>query len=73
MIWRPDKTTSLYYKVRDRDTHGRSKRETETQVKDLLASGVPPKGLEARVNFGGNKGSMLVRREWFDAVSKGMV
>ena len=25
--------------------------ETETRVKDLLASGVPPKGLEALINF----------------------
>ncbi len=44
------------------------------RVKDLLASGVPPKGLEARaLTFGGTEGSMLVRRGWFDAVSKGMV
>ena len=56
-IWRPDKTTSLYYEVSvgfvprnwygtDGQAHGRRDggrdRETETQVKDLLASGVPP-------------------------------
>ena len=43
----------------------------ETRVKDLLASGVPPKGLEARAfTFGGTEGSMLGRRGWFDAVTK---
>jgi hypothetical protein len=42
--------------------------------KDLLAYGVPPKGLEARAfTFGGTEGSMLGRRGWFDALSKGMV
>ncbi len=45
--------------------------ETESQVKDLLASGLPPKGLEARAfTFGGTEGSMLGRRGWFNAVAK---
>ena len=35
----------------ERETEGGTEREIETQVKDLLASGVPPKGLEARNNF----------------------
>jgi hypothetical protein len=49
-------------------------RETETRVKDLLASGVPPKRSRDYVfTFGGTEGSMLGRRGWFDAVSKGMV
>jgi hypothetical protein len=43
------------------------------RVKDLLASGVPPKGRGYTLTFGGTEGSMMVRREWFDAVSKGMV
>ena len=44
------------------------------RVKEVLASGVPPKGLEARaLTFGGTEGSMLVRRGWFDAVSMGIV
>jgi len=44
------------------------------RVKEVLASGVPPKGLEARAfTFGGTEGSMLGRRGWFDALSKGMV
>ena len=35
--------------------------------KEVLASGVPPKGLEARAfTFGGTEGSMLGRRGWFD-------
>ena len=38
---------------------------TITQVKDLLASGVPPKGLELRINFWRYRG--------FDAGKKGMV
>ena len=43
----------------------------DTRVKDLLASGVPPKGLEARAfTFGGTEGSMLGRKGWFDAVLK---
>jgi hypothetical protein len=55
-------------------TDGPTDRETETRVKDLLAYGVPPKGLEARAfTFGGTEGSMLRRRGWFDALSKGMV
>ena len=66
MIWRPDKTTSLYYKVNvgfvprnwyGKDGHtdggrdGETDGETEILVKDLLASGIPPKGLELCVNF----------------------
>ena len=39
------------------------------RVKEVLAYGVPPKGLEAR----GTEGSMLGRRGWFDALSNGMV
>ena len=35
------------------------------QVKEVLDSGVPPKGLEASVNFW--------RYRWFDARKKGMV
>ena len=55
----------------DRDSERRRDGETETRVKDLLASGVPPKGLEARAfTFGGTEGSMLGRRGWFDAVTK---
>ena len=58
----------------DRETTRQTDRQTETRVKDLLASGVPPKGLEARAfTFGGTEGSMLGRRGWFDALSKGMV
>ena len=45
----------------DTQTH----RHTETQVKDFLASGVPPKGLELCVNF--------CRYRGFDAGKKGMV
>ena len=46
----------------------------DTRVKDLLASGVPPKRPEARtLTFGGTEGSMLGRRGWFNALSKGMV
>ena len=53
---------------------GETDRQTETRVKDLLASGVPPKGLETRAfTFGGTEGSMLGRRGWFDALTKGMV
>ena len=53
--------------MRRTDTHTDRGRdgETETQVKDLLASGVHPKGLEARVNFW--------RYRWFDAGKKGMI
>ncbi len=41
------------------------------RVKEVLASGVPPKGLEARAfTFGGTEGLMLGRRVWFDALSK---
>ncbi len=44
------------------------------RVKEVLASGVPPKGLEARAfTFGGTEGSMLGRRGWFNVLSKGMV
>jgi hypothetical protein len=43
------------------------------RVKDLLASGVPPKGRGYVFTFGGTDGSMLGRRGWFDALSKGMV
>jgi hypothetical protein len=47
-------------------------RQTETRVKEVLAYGVPPKGLEARaLTFGGTEGSMLGRRGWFDARSYG--
>ena len=57
---------------RDGETERRRDRETDTRVKDLLASGVPPKGLEARaLTFGGTEGSMLGRRGWFDARSYG--
>ncbi len=36
--------------------------------------GNPPKGLEARAfTFGGTEDSMLGRRGWFHALSKGMV
>ena len=51
--------------------HRPTERQTDTRVKDLLASGVPPKGLEARAfTFGGTEGSMLGRRGWFNAVAK---
>ena len=73
------KTTSLYYEVSVGFVHrnwygygvtdGGRDGETDTRVKDLLASGVPPKGL----TFGGTEGSMLGRRGWFNALSKGMV
>ena len=71
---------SLYYEVNvgfvhrnwygtDTHTHthtdGGRDRETETRVKDLLASGVPPKELELGVNFWRYRG--------FDAGKKGMV
>ena len=49
-------------------------RETETQVNGSLASGVTSKLTRGyTLTFGGTEGVMLVRREWFDAVSKGMV
>ena len=49
-----------------------SDRETDRdRVKEVLASGVPPKGLEARAfTFGGTEGSMLGRGGWFNAVAK---
>ena len=36
----------LYYEVNktDRITHGKRERQADTRLKDLLASGVPPKG-----------------------------
>ena len=56
---------------------GPTDRETERQIHELKTSwllGVPPKGLEVRaITFGGKEGSMLGRRGWFDALSKGMV
>ena len=62
--------------VTDAVTHGRTDgrrdREMDTQVKDLLASRVPPKGNFA-LTFGGTEGLMLGRRGWFDALSKSMV
>ena len=52
---------------------GRTHRHTETRVKEVLASGVPPKGLEVRaLTFGGTEGSVRVRRGWFGDLSKGM-
>ena len=49
-------------------------RETDTRVKDLLASGVTSKRTRGyTLTFGGTEGSILGRREWFDAVSKGFV
>ncbi len=55
------------YGITDRQTD----RQTDTRVKEVLASGVPPKGLEARAfTFGGTEGSMLGRRGWFNAVKK---
>ena len=40
------------------------------RVKEFLASGVPPKRLEAyTLTFGGTEGLALVRRRWFDARS----
>ena len=45
----------------------------ETQVKDLLASEVTIKGRGYALTFGGTEGLMVVRRELFNAVSKGMV
>ena len=54
-----------------RPTERQTDRQTDTRVKDLLASGVPPKGLEARAfTFGGTESSMLGRRGWFNAVAK---
>ena len=35
---------------RGREQEREGGRETETRVKEILACGVPPKGLEARVN-----------------------
>ena len=69
------------YTQTDRQTEGLTERqrdrETERQRHELKRSwllGVPPKGLEARaLTFGGTDGSMLGRRGWFDALSKGMV
>ena len=59
---------------RKRDTEGETERETETQVNDLLASGATSKRTRGyALTFGGTEGLMLVRREWFDTVSKGMV
>ncbi len=53
---------------------GREIGKDRDRVKYLLASGVPPKGLEAHaLTFGGTEGSMLGKRGWFDAFSKGMV
>ena len=70
---------------RDGYTHGETERQMERQgeretvsrVKDLLASGVPPKGLEARVNllelqrvrcWLEGLGLMLCQRVWSDAL-----
>ncbi len=56
---------------RDRQRDRQTDRQTDTRVKEVLASGVPPKGLEARAfTFGGIEGSMLGRRGWFNAVAK---
>ena len=41
--------------------------------KEVLASGVPPKGRGYTLTFGGTEGLMMARRVWFDAVSNGMV
>ena len=41
--------------------------------KEVLASGVPPKGRGSALTFGGTEGLMLGRRGWFDALTKGMV
>ena len=45
--WRPNKTDYRTERGREGGTEGERDGETETRVKDLLASGVPPKGLEA--------------------------
>ena len=50
---------------RKRESKRAREQETETRVKEVLASGVPPKGLEGRVNFW--------RYQGFDAGKKGMV
>ena len=57
----------------ERGRDGEMEREMETQVNDLLASGVPPKGLDRgyALSFGGTEGLMLGRRGWFNAVTKG--
>ena len=59
---------------RERETERWRETQTETQVNDLLASEVTSKRTRGyALTFGGTEGSTLVRREWFDAVAKGMV
>ena len=41
---------------REGGTERQRETQIETQVKDLLASGVPPKGLEVHVNFSSYRG-----------------
>ena len=46
----------------------------ETQVNELLDSGVTSNRTRGyALTFGGTEGSMLGRRGWFDALTKGMV
>ncbi len=53
--WRPANTES----PTDRETDRETDRQTDTRVKEVLASGVPPKGLEVRAfTFGGTECSM---------------
>ena len=63
---------------KDRYTHGRRdgemERRAETRVNGSLASGVTSKRTRGyALTFGGTEGSMLVRREWCNAVTKGMI
>ena len=61
---------------RDRGREGRRDGRRHRQRHELKRSWLleylqKDRGYE--LTFGGTEGSMLVRREWFDAVSKGMV
>ena len=60
----------------DAVTHGRTERHTERQIHKLKTSWLLEylqKDWRHALTFGGTEGSMLGRRGWFDASSKGMV